>query len=83
MTVDYWLLIPGSFWAALIALEILWRRSVRRLDASLARGSAQLRLKTRLLGIDDSCPEWYAMQCTICGGFHVEDDDECPIGKGQ
>lgn len=65
------------FVSLMTIFEIMERRYKKRSDAWLARYNHRKSLSHAVVAGEGSL-EFHAMQCTNCGGFHREDDDECP-----
>lgn len=67
-------LIGAAIFSPIWVLEIIHRRRLSRISRFMAlrRNLAEARAQ------GEGGILFHAMQCTICGGFHPEDDDDCP-----
>ena len=76
MEIAVWTIV-GLFYLALLLVVIDDRYYRRRTDAWLARYNHRRALSHAAVAGETSV-EFQAMQCTMCGGLHPEDDTECP-----
>jgi hypothetical protein len=65
----------AAFWI----LQFAYERQVRRANERFAH-RANLR---KAAAAGESSLEYQTMRCTFCGGFHVEDDEDCPVWHKQ
>jgi hypothetical protein len=68
----------GCWFVIMVTLEVLFRRAVNRTIRQVDRWQHRNNLQ-RAANAGESAIEFHAMQCTYCGGFHSEDDWECPV----
>lgn len=69
--------LVALFFVTMVTMEILVRRAVKRTDNWAQKFRHRKVLEAASRGGEESL-EFHAMQCTRCGGFHPEDDEDCP-----
>lgn len=70
-------LIGGGVWALMAAFWIMQIAYERAINRKFAWYSHRVNL-AKACAAGETSLEFRAMQCTWCGNFHPQDDDDCP-----